>query len=47
MREEIPKHLHEKVHRMYKVGHPPGVIASVLGYQRVEVLKVLDLLEED
>lgn len=45
LRDQIDGHLlrrsPDKVCRMYRVGHPPGVIATVTGLPRAEVIACL------
>lgn len=43
---EIPIELHDKIRRMYSVGHPPGAIAVLLGYSRLKVCNVLGVETE-
>lgn len=44
-RTDLSRDIIAKIHRMSEVGHPVGVIEMVTGVRRVEVMRVLGVLD--
>lgn len=44
-RADLSRDIIAKIHRMSEVGHPVGVIEMVTGVRRVEVMRVLGVLD--